>query len=93
MIAVHGAFNLPFARVEKEAEQFRVTDLTIVQARGRQLWQEMQNRIAYEQSTSYPPTWIIDTEGEIRFLSDLAMDWANTPEVVALVEALTRGDV
>ncbi len=93
VIAVHGAFDKPFARVETEAEQFKVTDLTIVQARGRQLWQEMQNRIQFELSSNYPPTWIIDTKGDVRFLSDLAMDWANTPEVVALVEALARGEV
>lgn len=93
IIAANGSINKPFARIERAFERLRLSELTMVQPRGIQIWQEMQNRIAYELSRGYPPTWIIDPQGEIRFLSDVAMDWANAPEVVALVEALANGDV
>lgn len=93
VIAVNGGYNTPFDSIANALDRLGYTDITPVQARGRQLSHEMANRVAFEQSRGYPLTWIIDPKGEVRFLSDFAMNWSDIPEVMTLLEALADGNI
>lgn len=93
IIAVEQNYNRPFAGVERSFSRLECDGVTPAQARGRELWFEMQSRITFEQVRGNPVTWFIDQNGDVRLLALGLLRWADSPEVVAMVEALANGDV
>lgn len=93
IIAVEQNYNRPFAGVERSFERMECDGVTPAQARGRELWFEMRSRITHDQVRGNPVTWFIDPNGKVRLLAIGLLRWADSPEVVAMVEALANGDV
>lgn len=93
IIAVEQNYNRPFAWVERAFSRTECEGVTPAQARGRELWFKMQSRVAYEQVRGAPLTWFIDQNGDVRLLAQGLLRWADSPEVIAMVEALADGDV
>lgn len=93
VIAINSAYNEPFDLIANQLKQLGFDDITPVQARDSQVFRDMAGRVSSGKNLRYKVTWIIDPQGNARFLTDFSMNWTGHPDVMALLEALADGHI